>query len=78
MNTEIVENENRKKYMTTKRILSRLIHIIIPIILGTSIELTSFSTMSIYIFILTLIQIIISLFINTINLKLNAKQKNIV
>lgn len=64
MNTEIVGNENRKKYMTTKRMLSKLIHILIPIILGTSIELTSFTNMSIYIFVLALVQIIISLHID--------------
>lgn len=64
MNIEIVENENRKKYMTTKRMLGKLINIVVPIILGTSIELTSFINMSIYIFALTLIQIIISLHID--------------
>lgn len=65
MNIEIVDNNNRKRYMTTKRILGQIINIILPIILGTSIELTSFFHMSIYIFILTLIQIIISFKIDT-------------
>jgi len=60
MNIEIVDNTNRKQYMATKRILGKLINIVFPIILGTSIELTSFINISIYIFILTLIQIIIS------------------
>ncbi|MCI8655612.1 MAG: MFS transporter [Clostridia bacterium] len=60
MNIEIVDNTNRKQYMTTKRILGKLINIVFPIILGTSIELTSFINIAIYIFILTLIQIIIS------------------
>ena len=64
MNIEIVDNTSRKKYMTTKRILSKLINIVIPIILGTSIELTSFINISLYIFILTLFQILISLFID--------------
>lgn len=64
MNIEIVDNDKRKKYMTTKRILSQLINIVVPIILGTSIELTSFTNMSIYIFVLTLIQILISLCID--------------
>lgn len=65
MNMEIVDNNNRKKYMTTKRILSKLINIIFPIILGTSIEITSFTSISIYIFVLTLFQVIISLCIDT-------------
>ncbi len=64
MNMEIVDIENRKQFMTTKRMLGRLIHIIIPIILGTSIELTSFSNIAIYVFGLTLFQIAISLCIN--------------
>lgn len=61
MNTEIVDNENRKKYMTVKRMLEKLINIVVPIILGTSIELTSFTEISVYIFMLTVIQIVISL-----------------
>lgn len=65
MNTQIVDNENRKKYMTTKRILSKFINILVPIILGTSIELTSFGNIAIYIFVLTLFQIIMSLQIDT-------------
>lgn len=73
MNTEIVENENRKKYMTTKRMLSKIINIVIPIILGTSIELKSFINISIYIFVLTLIQIVISLYIDTNKFKREGK-----
>ncbi len=61
MNMEIVDNNNRRNFITTKRILGKLINIIFPIILGTSIELTSFTSISIYIFVLTLFQIIISL-----------------
>ncbi len=64
MSIEIVDNNTRKKYMTIKRILSKLVSIIVPIILGTSIEMTSFTNMAIYIFILTLIQILISLYID--------------
>lgn len=65
MNIQIVDNENRKKYMTTKRILSKFINILVPIILGTSIELTSFENIAIYVFLLTLFQIIISFQIDT-------------
>lgn len=75
MNIEIVNNQNRKKYMTTKRILGKIINIVVPIVLGTSIELTSFIDMSVYIFILTLIQIIISLNIDTNKLKKNEKKE---
>src|SRR5699024_5190527 len=59
----------------TKRILGKIINIVVPIVLGTSIELTSFIDMSVYIFILTLIQIIISLNIDTNKLKKNEKKE---
>lgn len=75
MNIEIVDNMNRKKYMTTKRILGKVVNIVIPIVLGTSIELTSFGNMAIYIFVLTLIQIIISLNIDTNRFKNNENKE---
>lgn len=61
MLTEVVNNKIRKKYMSIDRMLEHIISIVVPIILGTSIELTSFSNMAIYIFILTLVQIVASL-----------------
>ncbi len=73
MNIQIVYNENRKKYMITKRILSKFINILVPIILGTSIELTSFGNIAIYIFVLTLFQIIMSLQIDTNKFVINDK-----
>lgn len=75
MNMEIVDNDNRKSYMTAKRILSKLIHIIIPIILGTSIELTSFTSISIYIFVLTLFQMMISLYIDVSKFEIKGKKE---
>ena len=76
MNIEIIDNNNRKRYVTTKRILGKIVHIIVPIVLGTSIELTSFTNIAIYVFILTIIQVIISTFINTNKFKKEgAKEK---
>lgn len=75
MNMEIVDNDNRKSYMTTKRILSKLTHIIVPIILGTSIELASFTSISIYIFVLTLFQIMISLCIDVNKFEFKGKKE---
>lgn len=57
--------------MSLKKMLSKTIHIIVPIILGTSIELYSFSKIAIFIFSLSVIQIIISLFIKPESLKNN-------
>ncbi len=68
---DVTNNANRKNYMSINKILGRFIKIITPIILGTSIELYSFIKIAIYVFILTIIQIIITLFI-----KINIKDKN--
>lgn len=62
---DVTTNENRKDYMSIKTILGKIINIIAPIILGSSIELYSFTKIAIYIFILSVIQIIISLQIKT-------------
>ena len=64
---EVTTNENRKEYMALKTIFSKFINIVIPIVLGASIELYSFSKIAIYVFIISLIQIIASL---------NIKQNN--
>ena len=40
---DVTTNKNRKNYMSIKKILGKLINIIAPIILGTSIELYSFT-----------------------------------
>lgn len=70
---DVTNNNNRKNYMSTNKIMGKIIKIISPIILGTSIELYSFTKIAIYVFALTVIQIIITLFIKT-NI-INEKQK---
>lgn len=57
----ITNNSNRKSYMATKKIFSTIVHIIAPIILGSTIELYSFTKISIYVLALSLIQIIITM-----------------
>lgn len=60
----LVTNENdRKKYTTNKKMIRSFTKIIMPIILGTSIELLSFYKVSIYIMIFSFTQVIFSLFI---------------
>lgn len=71
---DVTNNSNRKKYMSVRKILSKIINIISPIILGTSIELYSFTKIAIYVFILSVVQIIITLFIKT-DIKNEEKQK---
>ena len=60
---DVTTNENRKNYMSIKKILGKLVKIISPIILGTSIELYSFSKIAIYVFALSIIQIVLTLLI---------------
>ena len=62
---DVTNNENRKNYMSIKKILSKILNIISHIILGTSIELYSFAKIAVYVLILSVIQIIITLFIKT-------------
>ncbi len=68
----ITNNDNRKNYMATKKIANTIIHIVAPIILGSTIELYSFTKIAIYVFALSIIQIILSLQIkidNTANVE---------
>lgn len=62
---DVTNNKNRKNYMSIKKISGKIIKIISPIILGTSIELYSFTKIAIYVFVLTVIQIIVALLIKT-------------
>lgn len=57
----ITNNGNRKSYMATKKIASTIVHIVAPIILGSTIELYSFTKIAIYVLVLSIIQIILSL-----------------
>lgn len=60
---DVTNNSNRKYYMSSKKILSKIINILAPILLGTSIEFYSFTKIAIYVFVLSVIQIIITLWI---------------
>lgn len=61
------DNNTRKKYTTNKKILRGFIRIIMPIILGTSIELLSFYKISTYVMLLAFAQFSISFFIKIPN-----------
>lgn len=71
---DVTNNNNRKNYMSIKKILGRIVNIVSPIILGTSIEFYSFTKIAVYVFILSVIQIIITLFIKT-DIKIEGKQR---
>ena len=74
---DVTTNSNRKNYMSIKKILGKITNIVAPIILGSSIELYSFTKIAIYIFILSVVQIIISLQIKTNNNKENNEKYSI-
>lgn len=64
----LVTNENnRKKYTTNKKIIRSFTKIIMPIILGTSIELLTFYRVSTYVMILAFAQVVLSFFIKIQN-----------
>ncbi len=67
----ITNNGNRKSYMATKKIASTIVHIVAPIILGSTIELYSFTKIAIYVLALSIIQIILSL-----QIKIDSKANN--
>ena len=71
---DVTNNNNRKNYMSIKKILGKIVNIVSPIILGTSIEFYSFTKIAAYVFILSVIQIIITLFIKT-DIKIEGKQR---
>lgn len=58
---DVTNNSNRQNYTSVKKILTTLAHIIAPIILGSTIELYSFTKIAIYIFILSVIQILVTM-----------------
>lgn len=72
---DVTTNENRKEYMSVKKILGKITNIIAPLILGSSIELYSFTKIAVYVFILSVIEIVISLQIknNKIEQKISEK-----
>lgn len=63
----ITTNKNRTKYMTNRKIIKSITHILMPILLGTSIELLSFYKVSTYVMILAIVQIFISLLVKVEN-----------
>ena len=64
----LVTNENnRKKYTANKKIIRSFTKIVMPIILGTSIELLTFYKVSTYVCILAIIQVIMSFLIRIPN-----------
>ena len=50
----ITNNSNRKSYMATKKIFSTIVHIVTPIVLGSTIELYSFTKIAIYVLALSM------------------------
>ena len=50
---DVTSNENRKDYMSIKKILSTITKIVAPLVLGSTIELYSFTKIAIYIFVLS-------------------------
>lgn len=65
MKNELIPNSCMKKYTTMQIIENKSIHFIVPIILGKIIDAESFKTSAIIIFVVAIIQIVISFFIKS-------------
>ncbi len=59
----LTNNDNRKKFVSVKKVLDKIINVVAPVILGTSIELASFNDIAVYVFILALVEIALTLWI---------------
>lgn len=59
LRTELNKDKSSKKYVSSSKVLSEVVKIIVPILLGTSIELASFSKVGFIIFVITIIQLIL-------------------
>lgn len=57
LRSELIPFEDTKRYITIQGIIGRIVKIVFPIVIGTSIELTSFKQVAILMFILTIIQV---------------------
>ena len=63
MKNELVDRIYMKKFSILTTIITNLINIVVPTVLGLLIDVSSYSTIAIYIVIMTAIQFVISLFI---------------
>lgn len=63
MKNEIVDRIYMKKFSILTTIITNLINIVVPTILGLLIDVSSYSTIALYIVAMTIIQFIVSLFI---------------
>ena len=79
--SELILNEEKKNFVVYKTILNNLVKILVPFILGTVINAKSFEVTAVIIFILSIIQILLSLKIqfkmenNSQSKKLNLKKE---
>lgn len=60
---EMVSRKTMKKYTAVIQIFSQLVSIVFPIVLGSLIEISTFSMVAIYVFILAVIQVVLCCFI---------------
>lgn len=63
MKNELVNRSKMKKFSILTAVFTNIINIIVPTILGLLIDISSYSTISIYVIIMTAIQFVITLFI---------------
>lgn len=72
----LTNNNNRKEFVSAKKVLDKIINVMAPLVLGTSIEMASFNDIAIYVFLLALIEIAITLWIKQPNISKKHKKYN--
>lgn len=60
LRVQLIPFEDTKGYISIQGIIGQIVKIVFPIVIGTSIELTSFKEVAILVFILTILQVIAS------------------
>ena len=72
----LTNNDNRKEFVSIKKVADKIINVVAPIVLGTSIELASFNNIAIYVFALALIEIALTLWIKQPTIPNTCKKYN--
>ncbi len=65
MKNELVDRRYMKKYSFFSTVVTNLINVIVPTVLGLLIDISSYSTISIYIVLITAVQFVMSFFIKS-------------
>lgn len=70
-----IYNDNAVKFCTVSRILSNIVNVVFPVTIGVYISSTSFTSITVYMVVISVIQILISLNIDKVHVKTSCNVK---